>query len=1242
MDNTINWKIYRELNPDLIKARLNMEHQLLNHWVKSGHKENRMTNINHLTPDFDWDVYRILNPDLVFDDQIDYELHWIRTGRFENRKYYDDENKQKIMEIKKIKKIKEMIDGNDPNAKKTNMFNWKIYYDLNIDIRRIGIKTQTHLENHYNKCGIKEKKAAFIFDVYPDFNHDTYLHLNPELKNLNIISKEQLEEHWILQGRKQGLNYKQNNFMPSFHILIASNGRKTIIHQIRSLIPQLLSNDYITIVFDGPQSEEYKEFVSEQCKKFKCKVNIIIEPYNLGFYGHGIRNKHNYLEGDFIMHADDDDFYLPNSFKMLRKLCNDPDMIYIFMFEAKTGRNIFNTEFKVGSIGTPAGIIPQKYNTKGYWGLRNGGDGDFYIELSNQFSKNFIFIQEHIYTANIISNHICNWNIYKELNPDLQYKMDEQYKNHWKTIGFYEGRNIQVTDVYADFEWEKHKSLSDNNNRFGIELKWLKENHPNSVNIGNNITNIITNNINKQQYSHLDNTKKDHRARQSNINTNDPLFNWEIYKELNPDLPRAGLHSESQITTHWKRFCQRDNRKYNIYQIFPNFDWIKYKESNPELSFNGQTDYELHWTKQYMKQCDENEDAHGIINENYNYIKTIPNGPINNNIGFLIKHNNVGGTEYVTYQHIKYAQKLGYNPILISCETGMFHNKSKELGIKCYIAQLHNLSDTECIQQLDNMLGNCMMIYVCNYQEIFPKLEKYKVNKNIEYTVIVHSSSAWCLNIIKRFNNIINKVICIHNKIKNKLIESKISATKLFTLPNWIECDNIPIKNKLNGNGIKSKYNISMDATVIGMITRIAPDKNVISAINILNKLVKIDNFHLLIIGDGNRSELMRAINNHKLENKVTITGYLDSQSIYDTCNAIDICINTSTIEGLPISLLEQMSMGIYTIYPSVGEIQKVIGDCCSIIKIMEREGGTYTNNEENLFVNEIIRVYKSDQISNNTKINNYIKNTRDVNVILPLYKIILTGYTDGLSFIIRARNEEENVEMCLKSIVDIADEIIFVDHLSTDKTYEYACKIAENHKNIKVYKFSNEIPKCGNNYNKNIAKCTYSIADYYNYCMSFATCKNIVKWDCDFIANRDNLIEMIDKFNLKNKNEKFCLWFTGETLFIHDDKYYINTNSYYDEYRVYSKKFGYSWDDSIKCEFANPEYIRMATKYKYEKPCFYEMKRTNKNEFESRESLIDKRDINDNNIINIIKNNNVSTNANIIPFDFDKMILTK
>lgn len=168
--------------------------------------------------------------------------------------------------------------------------------------------------------------------------------------------------------------------MPSFNILIATVGRPSLQRMLDSLKPQLEEEDCLTIVFDG--KTEIPEF---NISGFKCKVNQHCEPAALGFWGHGIRNKYALLleKRDFVMHADDDDYYYPNVFPELRALCTVRNTLYIAKMRHSNGAHLPEGPFiRVNHIGTPCGIIPYELNMKGHWHTAYGGDGQFYEQLA--------------------------------------------------------------------------------------------------------------------------------------------------------------------------------------------------------------------------------------------------------------------------------------------------------------------------------------------------------------------------------------------------------------------------------------------------------------------------------------------------------------------------------------------------------------------------------------------------------------------------------------------------------------------------------------------------------------------------------------------------------------------------------------------------------------------------------------------------------------------------------------------
>ena len=240
-----------------------------------------------------------------------------------------------------------------------------------------------------------------------------------------------------------------------------------------------------------------------------------------------------------------------------------------------------------------------------------------------------------------------------------------------------------------------------------------------------------------------------------------------------------------------------------------------------------------------------------------------------------------------------------------------------------------------------------------------------------------------------------------------------------------------------------------------------------------------------------------------------------------------------------------------------------------------------------------------------------------------------------GLSFLIRAKDEEQLVKPCLESIQKIADEIIFVDNHSNDQTLEIAKSVAAKYSNIYIYQYNINVTPCGELHEKAVEeKSDNTLATFYNWGLSKVTRYNVIKWDCDFICINENLNKMINDYHLKTRDDMFAIWFTGKTLFYGK---YLKENDNYDEFRVFSKKNGFQWNNYRKCEtaayyvwnsqrcyfngyadfFTNIQSKNLDTYKKNSPPIFYEVK--TQKDIKTPSSMIDIRDLGDNIFLNIL-----------------------
>lgn len=336
-------------------------------------------------------------------------------------------------------------------------------------------------------------------------------------------------------------------------------------------------------------------------------------------------------------------------------------------------------------------------------------------------------------------------------------------------------------------------------------------------------------------------------------------------------------------------------------------------------------------------------------------------------VHLIIHNNHIGGAEYVHFNHALALRELGFSIKIWSIGEGIFYNKF--VNSKFDITHTPDLLDKNSSDwaNFENNILDGSYIYNCNAynDELFKILAQKRF---IYYFTILHSDVDWIIKHQNQYKYFTHKFISIHESIKNALVKSGINNDKISIVNNTLEPDFPFGKNSENTASLRKRYRINSQDTVVGFVGRIALDKNSLDLIDIFNAILNIRNdFKFIIIGGeskraqdkGYNEEFNKKLNSSPKKKNIIYLGEKTGQELYSHLDLLDVAINVSPSEGLPISMLEQLAKGAYCIYPAFPEIARVLSNFDSIaIDIKQRKDSKnlrYSDDEKNKFIDSII-----------------------------------------------------------------------------------------------------------------------------------------------------------------------------------------------------------------------------------------------------------------------------------------------
>jgi len=160
-----------------------------------------------------------------------------------------------------------------------------------------------------------------------------------------------------------------------------------------------------------------------------------------------------------------------------------------------------------------------------------------------------------------------------------------------------------------------------------------------------------------------------------------------------------------------------------------------------------------------------------------------------------------------------------------------------------------------------------------------------------------------------------DRIVAVSDEIAENFVYVKsISSRKVTRIHNGIEMPK-QVKNRREAN-----KNI-----VIGSAGRFFPVKDYLLMVDIAEDLCKRrDNVNFILAGDGpDKEKIISKIQEYGINDRFKLPGHLDDMEEF--YSQIDIYLNTSHHEGLPMTAIEAMAHSIPVVAPAVGGFPEMI-----------------------------------------------------------------------------------------------------------------------------------------------------------------------------------------------------------------------------------------------------------------------------------------------------------------------------
>jgi len=183
-------------------------------------------------------------------------------------------------------------------------------------------------------------------------------------------------------------------------------------------------------------------------------------------------------------------------------------------------------------------------------------------------------------------------------------------------------------------------------------------------------------------------------------------------------------------------------------------------------------------------------------------------------------------------------------------------------------------------------------------------------------------------------------IFAVSEALRDAMVSEGFPESRVAVIHNGIEVGGRP--TAAERAALREQLGIPGDALVFGTVARFDPVKDLASLVEAFSRTrAAAPHGHLLLVGDGSEREaLLRQVTEAGLAGSVTFAGFRDDAR--RLLAALDVYVNSSIYEGIPLTVLEAMAASLPVAATAVGGTSEVVGrDTGLLVPARDTEGLT-------------------------------------------------------------------------------------------------------------------------------------------------------------------------------------------------------------------------------------------------------------------------------------------------------------